>query len=58
MADNPNLRGTPDNDLISLSQDHEVRYWTQKLGVTEAELRRAIAAVGNSVKKVKAYLGK
>lgn len=56
--DNPKLRGSPDNDLISLSQPHEVRYWTTALGVTEAQLRQAIAQVGNSVKKVKAYFGK
>lgn len=58
MADDPSKRGTPDNDLISLTQPHEVAYWTRALGVTEAQLRAAIAKVGRSVKAVKAHFGK
>lgn len=57
MADNPNLRGTPDNDLVSLSQRHEVDYWTKKFGVSEAQLRAAIAKVGNSVRALKQHFG-
>lgn len=40
--DNPNKRGTPDNDLISMSQAHEVRYWTEHFGVSKDELQEAI----------------
>ncbi|MET0344513.1 MAG: DUF3606 domain-containing protein [Polyangiales bacterium] len=55
MADNPNLRGSPDNDLISLKQAHEVSYWTKKFGVSERQLRDAIDKVGHSVSKVTAH---
>lgn len=58
MADDPSKRGTPDNDLISMSQEHEVRYWCNKWGITKQQLQAAVNAVGNSVRKVKAHLGK
>lgn len=57
MSDDPTLRGL-DRDLISLEQEHEVRYWTQALGVSTEELRAAVAAVGNSAAKVREHLGK
>lgn len=47
-----------DRKLISLSQPHEVRDWCKSLGCTEAELRAAVAAVGNSAEKVRAHLGR
>jgi len=45
-----------DRKLINLNESYEVRAWTQSLGVTEEELRRAVAAVGNSADKVREYL--
>ena len=56
MADDINNIGSPDRDRISLSEDYEIRDWTQSLGVSEAELREAVDAVGNSVDAVRAYL--
>lgn len=56
MPDDKNLIGSPDRDRISLSEDYEVRDWTQSLGVSEDELREAVDAVGNSVDAVRAYL--
>ena len=47
-----------DRELISLAKPHEVRSWTESLGVTEQQLRAAVAAVGNSVEKVRGYLRK
>ncbi|HEX7440804.1 MAG TPA: DUF3606 domain-containing protein [Caldimonas sp.] len=46
-----------DRKLIALSQPHEVRDWCKSLGCTEAQLRAAVAAVGNSAAKVRAHLG-
>jgi hypothetical protein len=46
MADNPATRGTQDRSRINMSQEHEVRYWTEKLGCTADELRAAVEAVG------------
>lgn len=57
-ADDPNKRGTPDNDTISLTQAHERRDWAKKFGCTEAELRTAVLMAGKSAKKVEQYLKK
>ena len=57
MSDSTQDRGEPDRSRISLAQDHEVRYWMKELGVTERELRDALAASGsNSVTTVREYL--
>jgi uncharacterized protein DUF3606 len=45
-----------DRKLISLNQEHEVRYWTQAFGVTKKELFDAVQAVGHSAEKVRDYL--
>lgn len=58
MSDNTKNVGTPDRNLISMKEEHEVRYWTQALGVTKEELQRAVDAVGNGVTKVRDHLGK
>ncbi len=56
MADNPKKTGEPDRSLIALGQSYEVAYWTKRLGVSEAKLRQAVAAVGNSVARVEQWL--
>lgn len=56
MSDDKNRIGSPDRDRISLSEDYEIRHWTESLGVGEAELREAVDAVGNSADKVRVYL--
>lgn len=56
MADDKKLMGTPDSDRISLSEEYEIRDWTERLGVSEEELREAVDAVGNSADAVRAYL--
>ncbi len=58
MADDKTNRGQPDRSLISMSEPHEVAYWTKALGVTKEQLAAAVKAVGNSAKKVRAHLGK
>ncbi|MEJ8813086.1 DUF3606 domain-containing protein [Variovorax ureilyticus] len=55
MPDDPHKTGA-DRKFISLEQPHEVRSWTESLGVTEQQLRAAVAAVGNSADKVREYL--
>jgi hypothetical protein len=56
MADDKQAVGSPDRDRISLSEDYEIRSWTESLGVSEQELREAVDAVGNSADAVRAYL--
>ncbi|HET7925589.1 MAG TPA: DUF3606 domain-containing protein [Rhodanobacteraceae bacterium] len=48
---------TSDRQMISLAQEHEVRYWTKALGVSEERLREAVARVGHSAAKVRVELG-
>jgi hypothetical protein len=57
MADDLKQTGQ-DRKRINLNEDYEVRDWTQSLGVTEDELRHAVAAVGDRADDVRAHLGK
>ncbi|WP_207428931.1 DUF3606 domain-containing protein [Pedobacter sp. SYSU D00535] len=47
--DNPNWRGNPDSDRISLHQDYEVRYWTHKWNISKEQLKEAHDKAGSSV---------
>lgn len=58
MSDDLNNRGQQDRARINLNEDHELRYWTEALGVSEARLRQAVQAVGVSADAVRAYLKK
>lgn len=42
--------------FISITQPHEIRHWTRKLGVSEDELKRAVLAVGNDAEAVEQHL--
>ena len=58
MNDSTRHRGEPDRSLVSLSQRHEIDYWTRKFGCTEQQLRRAVQAVGSSAARVEDWLRK
>ncbi len=58
MSDDMNNRGPQDRSRISLSEEHEVRYWTHALGVSKEQLAAAVKAVGSSADRVRAHLGK
>lgn len=58
MTDNLSNRGPQDRARINMNEAHEVRYWTQQLGVSEAQLQEAVKAVGVSAEAVKKHLGK
>ncbi|MDM0077025.1 DUF3606 domain-containing protein [Variovorax sp. J2P1-59] len=57
MSDDPKKTGQ-DRQRISLKEPHEVGSWTESLGVTEQQLKAAVAAVGDSAEKVREYLRK
>lgn len=57
MADDKSNRGPADAARINVNEDHEVRYWTKALGVTEERLRSAVASAGVMAKDVRAHLG-
>jgi len=56
MFDDKAERGPQDRSRINLSEDYEVRYWTQELGVSQDVLTEAVAAAGSSTEKVRKYL--
>ena len=58
MADNLSERGAGDRARINIEQPYEVRYWSQKLGVTEEELRRVVEQVGPMAHRVEERLGR
>jgi hypothetical protein len=58
MTDDLKNRGEPDRSRISLSEEHEVRYWTKALGVLREELERTVRSVENSADAVRQALQK
>jgi hypothetical protein len=58
MADNKSRASMQERRRINLKGADEVRNWTEILGVTEEELRKAIAAVGSEADKVREHLRK
>ena len=57
MADDLTNRGTQDALRINVNEDHELRYWTKALGVSEDELKAAVKAVGVMAKDVRKHFG-
>jgi hypothetical protein len=58
MSDDTSLRGPQDRTRIALGEEHEVRYWTNKWGISRDELADAVKAVGNSAAAVARHLGR
>lgn len=58
MADNKEKVGKQDRDRISLSEEYEVRDWSEKFGITPDKLREAVKQAGPMAKDVEAYLKK
>jgi hypothetical protein len=56
MSDNKNLNGPQDSSRINVHEDYELRYWSEKFGVSKAELQKAVDEVGVSATKVEQYL--
>ncbi|SFM64404.1 DUF3606 domain-containing protein [Variovorax sp. OV329] len=58
MPDDLGNAGAQDRSRVNVNEPHEVRYWTQRFGVSEDALRRAVAEVGVSADAVAQHLGK
>jgi hypothetical protein len=56
MADDLTKRGGQDRKRISLTEEWELRYWTDALGISEARLREVVADVGDMAADVRAFL--
>ena len=42
MADDLRNRGAQDRSRVKVHEDHEVRYWTKKWGVSKEQLAEAV----------------
>jgi hypothetical protein len=58
MADDLKDRGARDRSRANVHEDYEVRYWTEKWGVTKEQLVEAVQRAGVSAKAVARELGK
>jgi len=58
MSDDLNKRGAPDRLRINVHEEHEVRYWTEELGVSREQLEQAVKVVGVMAADVRKHLGK
>jgi len=58
MSDDISKRGPQDGQRINMDQDYEVRYWSERLGVSKEELQRVITAAGPMVADVERELSK
>jgi hypothetical protein len=56
MADDPKQTGKPDDARINVDQEHELRYWSEQLGVSRDELRKAVQDAGPMVEDVLRHL--
>jgi hypothetical protein len=56
MTDDKSQIGGQDRARINLSEDYEVRDWSEKFGVTPDRLREAVGAVGNLASDVQREL--
>jgi hypothetical protein len=56
MADDASKVGRQDRERINVNEDYEVRDWAKSFGVSEDQLRSAVAKAGPMVKDVKAHL--
>ncbi|HRO58716.1 MAG TPA: DUF3606 domain-containing protein [Burkholderiaceae bacterium] len=56
MADNTALAAGSDRKRINVNQDHELRDWSKKFGVTPEALQAAVKAVGDRAVDVQTYL--
>jgi hypothetical protein len=56
MADDKTDRWRPDRDRIHITEVYELRYWSDKLGVTKEELAAAVKRVGPMIRDVEVEL--
>jgi Protein of unknown function (DUF3606) len=46
MSDNPNKTAPQDAQRVNVNQEHELRYWAEKFGVSPEQLKKVVARVG------------
>jgi hypothetical protein len=58
MADDLKQTGKSDDSRIDVNQDHELKYWSERFGVSRDELRKAVHTAGPMVKDVQRHLNR
>jgi len=58
MTDDLNRITPEDPKRINVNQDHELEYWSKKLGITKELLVTVVETVGPMVKDVENFLGR
>ncbi|MGO4665256.1 DUF3606 domain-containing protein [Bosea sp. 2RAB26] len=58
MPDDLTNRDAQDRARINLNEPHEVKYWTQKWGVSLEQLKMAVAKAGSRSAAVAKLLGR
>ena len=58
MASDPRPYGPIDRSQVSTSEPWEIKYWTERFGVSEKELKDAVFTVGAECDDVMRYLRK
>jgi hypothetical protein len=56
MVDDKTKRAPQDTKLISLEEEYEIDYWTERFGVSRDRLATAVRRVGHSAAAVEKYL--
>ena len=56
MSDDKTKRGPRDAARINLGEEYEVRYWSEKFGVSKEDLAYAVQRVGSMANDVEAEL--
>lgn len=56
MSDDKTKKTQQDRSRIDFDEEHELEYWTKRLGVSKEELRDAVQRVGNTVEAVQLEL--
>jgi hypothetical protein len=57
MADDRLKRGPQDRLRVNMDQEYEARYWAEKWGVSQEELRSVVAKVGPMVIDLECHFG-
>lgn len=56
MSDDRSKKGLQDRTRVNTNEDYELRYWSEKFGVSQDRLKAAVRKVGNSVAAVEKEL--
>jgi hypothetical protein len=56
MVDDLSKKGSQDRSRINTHENYELRYWSERFGMSEDELKAAVKKVGNSAEAVEKEL--